>query len=233
MKEQTALKRETDGTLSRIAIYESTVGLHTNPMDATYETRPLVLTGETDKLRGWGQLDGWADIYETAAGIEILIPRRDEEKLKTARVHLDIAIDLAQRVADYAKEMKLVGPAQREIEALRKATRLLREAGIQLRMAGIPQKKTSKRTTMLDDIVPEVGMRVFAERHGSPEPAKICSLVGNMYDEAWVAFEDGERARRRVDKLLKWTAPEEPCTCTNEESDPCDRCRNDANRQRA
>lgn len=88
--------------------------------------------------------------------------------------------------------------------------------------------ETVRRPTMINGVVPEVGMRIFAIRNGYPEPAEILSFVGYMLCEAWVAFEDGERARRRVDKLLRWTAPEEPCTCTNEESDPteCARCRN-------
>lgn len=146
----------------------------------------------------------------------------DEENLKTARTHLDIATDLAQRVADYAKEMELNEPTQREIDALKKATRLLREAGIQLRLAGMPEKKSCVRPTMLDGIIPEVGMRVFAERYGVPGPARICSFVGHMLCEAWVVFENGERVRRRVDRLLKRTAPEEPCTCTYEESDRAD-----------
>ena len=153
----------------------------------------------------------------------------DEENLKTARAHLDIVVLLAQKIASRIKKLDLGKSGQREIDALKAAATCLREAETQIRLAGMPEKTSPGRPNMRDDVVPEVGMRIFAERHGVPEPAKICSLVGNMYDEAWVAFEDGERARRRVDKLLKWTAPEEPCTCTNEDSDPndCDKCRND------
>lgn len=146
----------------------------------------------------------------------------DEENLKTARTHLDIAANLAQEVVVRAKGMELVGSGQREIEALKSARRYLFKAGVQLRLAGMPEKKSRVLPNMKNDVVPEMGMRVFAERHGVPEPARICSFVGDMLCEAWVAFEDGERARRRVDGLLKWTTPEEPCTCTNEDSDRAD-----------
>lgn len=79
MKQKTALRRETDGLLSRITIYESDAGWHIDPMDAAYEIEALIPNGEHEELKGWGEMDGYADIYETDAGIEILIPRQDEE----------------------------------------------------------------------------------------------------------------------------------------------------------
>lgn len=79
MKEIEALRKERGGLCTPITIFASPVGLHANPMDAAYETRPLVPTGETERLRGWNQLDGWADVYETSAGIEILVPRHEAE----------------------------------------------------------------------------------------------------------------------------------------------------------
>ena len=86
--------------------------------------------------------DGGADLVHDcpgeAVGVDEPMERFSEECRKIARTHLDIAATLAQKVADHAKGMELVRPAQREIVALKKATRYLRDVETQLRLAGIP-----------------------------------------------------------------------------------------------
>ena len=44
--------------------------------NAEHETLKRIDDDET-YIEGWGSLDGWTDVYETFAGIEVLIPRRE------------------------------------------------------------------------------------------------------------------------------------------------------------
>ena len=74
-----------------------------------------------------------------AVGVDELAERvGEEETLKMARAHLDIVVLLAQKISSRIKKLDLGKSGQREIDALKATATCLREAGTQLRLAGMP-----------------------------------------------------------------------------------------------